>query len=511
MAKTVDELHELLHNLTAAEKRYVKIFASKHNLRRQSSYLRLFDALLSVSEYNKAALKNLLPNIDSLSADKAYLHSFVLKAMRSFHEEKTVDTQLRELMISSSFLYEKRLYSQALRLLGKAKKLAQQYDKSTMLLEILFLQSRNVIEKQSQKQKILLDEIHNQAALTLQQLNEEWPLIRRQQSIFLLFRSRYQLRSPEMRSLLDEVCPPGALSKVTPPIRFTPAYYYYFSTALYYQCQGKLAESADAYEQLLQLWERHPHKQEEASMQHKKNLSNYLSVCLSLGRFERFPVIMKQIVSIPCSNPEEEAEQFQNVRFTELQYLINTDGFDRLDELTNIIQAGLIRYRTKINKARELAFYHNISIAYFLLHKWSEATKWIEKILRIDRTEHRTDIQNFARVLRLVLLYEMNKHDLLEYELINTERFLRSKKSWFLFESTIVRHLKKLLETETSRKKEQFEKLSSFLNKTISGAEGPIILGSSELHFWCRSSIDNVGMRDLLRSEISMEGKVTPK
>ncbi len=504
MSKKQDDLYELLHNLSSSEKRYVKIFALKHMRKEQNSYLKLFNLLLSVTEYDEDQIDELLAKTGrrkSFATDKNYLYAFVLKAMRSFHEEKTIDNQLRELLISSSFLYEKRLYSQALKLLGKAKRLAYQYDKSTVLLEILFLESRNLIEKESKNQRALLEQLYQEVNVALAHIKEDWPLIMRQQRTFLLHRSKYSVQNDELREELDKISNFNVLINEPEPKRFTLAYYYLFTLALYYQSLAKHKEAASIYERLLQLWQKNPAKQKEASIQHKKNLSNYLTVSHALGQFERFPELIKQIEAIPCNSMEEEAEQFQNIRFAQLLLIINTHRFGELDELATIIKNGLIKYKTKINQARTLAFCYNISIAYFFLHQWKNALTWVEEIIRIDKTDHRQDIQNFARLYRLILLYELNKHDLLEYDLINAERFLRSRKSWFSFESKVAKHLRQLIEAEKSKRNSLFMKFNRELNLFTEEKEKPSPLGFTEISYWSRSVIQDIPMNLLLKED----------
>ncbi|MGL4599050.1 MAG: hypothetical protein ACRCYO_16140, partial [Bacteroidia bacterium] len=172
--------------------------------------------------------------------------------------------------------------------------------------------------------------------------------------------------------------------------------------------------------------------------------------------------------------------------------------FDNLDTLVEEIETGLIRYKTKVNKAREIAFCHNIGMSYLLLHDWKKSLHWIERIIKQEKTEHRQDLQHTARMLRLVLWYELGKHDLLEYELINVERFLRKRKAWFAYESTVVKFFGKLLLADGADKKKLLQKFSDQLKLAVEGNTSAALPGSSELAYWAASYLSGKSMRLLL-------------
>jgi hypothetical protein len=58
MSKPVsDQLFRLIKSLTTAEKRYFKIFASRHSIGGKNEYVNLFDAIDKQSKYDEACTK----------------------------------------------------------------------------------------------------------------------------------------------------------------------------------------------------------------------------------------------------------------------------------------------------------------------------------------------------------------------------------------------------------------------------------------------------------------------
>ena len=54
--KASNNLHELIKSLTKAEKRYFKVYASRHMSNSSSNYERLFDAIDRQTDYNEDLL-----------------------------------------------------------------------------------------------------------------------------------------------------------------------------------------------------------------------------------------------------------------------------------------------------------------------------------------------------------------------------------------------------------------------------------------------------------------------
>ena len=52
-----DELHKLIKSLTQSEKRFFKIYASRHIIGEQNNYVQLFDVIASQKKYNEEAIK----------------------------------------------------------------------------------------------------------------------------------------------------------------------------------------------------------------------------------------------------------------------------------------------------------------------------------------------------------------------------------------------------------------------------------------------------------------------
>jgi len=106
-----------------SEKRYFKVYSSKHVIGDKNEYVQLFDAIDKMAEYDEELLLD-KKFVKNLSAEKNYLYKLVLKSLNAFHQGVNPKTKIYNLLQSIEVLYHKGLYSQAEKLCQKAMKIA---------------------------------------------------------------------------------------------------------------------------------------------------------------------------------------------------------------------------------------------------------------------------------------------------------------------------------------------------------------------------------------------------
>jgi hypothetical protein len=493
-----DSLHSLVFSLTASEKRYISLFISRHVQKEQNYQLKLFEGLASLKEYDEEKLIHRLANpslVRHLASEKSQLFGSILLAMRVYHEERTVDTRIRALMTDAEFLLERRQYGSSIDLLKKARIIAVKHERRLQLLEILQLEAKIIKEKKSTQLDSGMSDNHQLQNTTLHLLLEESQLVMLRNSVFSATRQLFHTHSG-----FGELQVPGWVDEPAVVIE-EKGFNYNFNRlsviALYHSRKGQHIRASEAYGLLIQLWEDYPHRHDSERLAYKKMLSNSIVVNQLLQRNTEVINLIEKLKKHPCRNAEEEAEQFQTTAFAELMLLMNSGEWVKLEKLVRKIEDGLNVYKTKINKARELAFRFNIGMCWFVLGNYKASMVWMNQIIEMEKTDHRRDIQHLARLFRLILLFELDKHDLLEYELINTERYLRQRKAWAAWEASIVRLIKKLLETEIDKQRGLFEK---FLHNSSGSAKlhDVSFQGSSEISLWAQSHLLNQPIRNLI-------------
>jgi hypothetical protein len=131
----------LIKSLTMSEKRYFKIFSERHTIGAQNKYVALFDELDKIENENDSEIKRNLKaqgiNADFISADKNYLYQLILRSLNEFHNSKTFNLQVKDLLLSIEILFHKGLYHESLKLINKAELLADECENFQLMIDIL--------------------------------------------------------------------------------------------------------------------------------------------------------------------------------------------------------------------------------------------------------------------------------------------------------------------------------------------------------------------------------------
>src|SRR5262245_6498315 len=143
--KPSSDLFNLIKSMHQTEKRYFKIYASKHIIGDQNKYVLLFDAIdqqaqSTVGEYDEDKIKALFKKekfIRQIHVAKNYLYHMILKSLHVYQSHASAEAELKELLHYEEILFAKQLYSQCPKVLKKAKKLAVKYEKQVYLLDII--------------------------------------------------------------------------------------------------------------------------------------------------------------------------------------------------------------------------------------------------------------------------------------------------------------------------------------------------------------------------------------
>ena len=135
----------------------------------------------------------------------------------------------------------------------------------------------------------------------------------------------------------------------------------------------------------------------------------------------------------------------------ELLVCINKGDFKKATEIVvpEIIN-GLEEYEGKINNEEVMLFYYNISRAYFGYGDYKLALKYINLVLNNSENGLREDVYTFARLVNLVIHFELGNFDLLDYTIKSTKRFVTKSKKNYKFENVFLKDFKKLLKNKDS-------------------------------------------------------------
>ena len=136
--KPSEELFKLIKSLTKSEKRFFKLTSTLQS--GDKNYIRLFDAIENQPHYDESEIKHLFKKetfIKHLPSEKNHLYKLILKSLRAFTADNSVNSQLQDELKNVELLYQKAHYKECRKIIDKAKKLAYSNEKFYYLSEII--------------------------------------------------------------------------------------------------------------------------------------------------------------------------------------------------------------------------------------------------------------------------------------------------------------------------------------------------------------------------------------
>lgn len=134
-------LFNVIKSMTMNEKRYFKIYCTRHVLGSQNNYVALYNVINKMPDFDETIfLKKLIEikyPIKFLSSELKYLKKIVFKSLNHFHADKTFNLKIKQQLVSIEILFYKGLYEECLQFIRKVKNNNPTLINNFLLLELL--------------------------------------------------------------------------------------------------------------------------------------------------------------------------------------------------------------------------------------------------------------------------------------------------------------------------------------------------------------------------------------
>jgi len=512
MSATVNQyLFELIKSLSKHEKRYFKLYSSRHTIGDQNNYVRLFDAIDQQEAYNEYALMQKFENesfVNRFSIAKARLYSSILKSLDLYHAESSINSQLKQELHFAEILFKKSLYSQCKRVLLSAKKTANKYEKHAALLEISKWE-KELIEKDNYAGKteshlnammqgdfLLLEKIKNHS--------EYWKL---KSTLFQLLNKRGNARNQEELSNFKNLIDNTLLKTEKKALSTETRYLYYHTYSAYYFGIGDYKKCYDNLIKNVHLIESKPEIFQEEPNIYFSVLTNLIYIGSQLKEYDQVFDYLQKLRDIPKTldtrnNEDLEIKLFSSANSLELALQIQLGEFGKALELIPTIETGLKKFNEKLSTVRKADFYLNIAVVYFALNEYSSSLKWINKLLNEISIEDSENIYCVAQMLNLIVHIELENNDLIPYAFKSAHRFLSSRNRVYKFETAFLNFIGKVLKTGNRTEQQSlYEKLHSDLLELKEDNFEKTVFENFDFVRWTESKIKKVPFKELIQEK----------
>lgn len=452
--KASDNLHRLIKSLSKPEKRYFKVYSSRHVIGDQNNYQMLFDAIDRQKEYDEEKLLRKFKEeafVKRFSIAKSRLYTSILKSLGSYHANSSVEAQLKRQIHCAEILYNKSLYGQSLKLLKSARKVAEKHDKITTLIEIRRWEKR-LMEKDNYEglSGDELDNIREADQILSSKLALHDALWNVKSRIFSKLYVKGQVRSNTESEEFDAIVKELEMIVKDRELGINNEYLLNHTYSAYYYGLGDYKSCYPHLQKNLELIESNPHLFTEEPNIYLSVISNAIYLATTLGRKKEAFDLLEKLKQY-TENLTEGGTEDRELRFfaismsTELTLCIQSGEYDRGIALVPLVEEGLVKFEGKLSSVRKAMFYFNIAVLFFWKGEFNESLKWINQLLNNIEIDKSQDIHCMGQLLNLVIHLELGNKSLLPYTLRSTQRYLETRNKVFEFETVFVGFINDIL------------------------------------------------------------------
>ncbi|HEY6162860.1 MAG TPA: hypothetical protein VI112_16645 [Bacteroidia bacterium] len=423
--KASSELHELIRGMNMSEKRYFKIYSSRHIIGERNNYMRLFDAIARQEVYAEAEIKKQFTGetfIRHLPSEKHYLYRQVLDSLNAFNREKTFLSRYSNILISVEILYNRGLFAQCHRLIRKAKKEAYSLEKFSMLLLLLRWET--------------LIHIKNEDELNLNKsIAEELRILEMMRIQYVLMQVAFNVQVHIDRNNIT----PSFIRKSEKELKrnlpanstvdsFWARYYYHSTLGLIASVQKKQMLRYHSYKEIKRLMDTAPQFIIDLPWIYHLNSNNLVNVMLQLKKYSEVELLIRQqrgfVDHYKIKRAALSRMIFLNTYESELFLCYKTHRHADAARIAATIEPEVKKIEAGFSPVLfDLVFF--MAVSELMVQNYKSATRWLNRILNAERvTGFRKELQVNARLLYLAVLYESGDL-LLENRLQSTRRFLQ--------------------------------------------------------------------------------------
>lgn len=470
--KVKDSLHELIHSLSKSEKRYYKLYASRHVANEDSTMLTLFNYIVRQPFYDEEALFRDFkgkPLLNQFSTIKKRLYDQILQSLHAFHSNNSVENQLNRMLHQASLLYEKSLYDQCERYLRSAEKIAHRHELFLALVNINKLRNK-IIETRgyaSDEQTIANLSISTGTALSRERLQADlWDI---KSQLFRIVQRKGAVCTKEEQAKIDALMAKLPGEELLRNFASNESWYLYFHIhAVYYFARSEWNESLHYTEQTIQHLQQHQHFGEAYPNRLLSALTNACYLCEQTGSSDKTRQYLNQITELDKTMSDQASEDLL-IKLFSSKYsietsLLNKNGqFETCTGFTELIEQRLNELQDKITPVRRAYLLLQLSIAWFGTGQFKKALQQLNLVLNDNRLDQKDPIIASAYLFNCVIHLELQNDDHLPYTLRQAKQALRNCNRFTAAEEYLLHQLARLPKIHRLDHEEVFEETEKTL------------------------------------------------
>ena len=425
-----DQLFHLVKSLTKAEKRNFTFYSSRIQDTDSLKYMQLFDIIDKQKDLAENVIFSKLKGVDKnqYSNLKRHLYKQLMVSLRMIHIQKKTDIQLREYLDYVDILYGKGLYLQALKILDKAKQLAEKSDNDILYLAILetekSIESRHITRSGPDMVLNLISQCDEKI--------ESIDNIARLSNIRILLHSHYVKHGHvKNKAELDDFANryKWILEYSTSDgVSYHEKIYLYQSLVWYYYICLDFENCLKNAEKWVELFNDKPQLIDNDPDLYMRGYHYLLTCAYNLNFKDKYDKYLKELEKFRKDNyshfnNNSQIISFLYVHYGRLNYHFLHQTFKKgLTEIPSSLKR-IQRYKLKLDAHRILVFYFKIAWMHLMANDHSTAIKYLNQIFQMEVGSLRSDIQGYSQLMFLMAHYDAGNFEIMDYLVKGAKQF----------------------------------------------------------------------------------------
>ncbi len=454
-----EQLFNLIHALTKAEKRHFKLFSATLE-KKDKSHIQLFDAIDKQKKYDEKALKKKFANasfIKHFAVVKNYLFNSIMKSLRLYHSDKTPMDKIMNMQKNVYILKRKNLTDLAMTQLDKALKHSVEggFLREQVLLTHWrdnFTANRFYTEKTPEE----IDEELSEKTKICEQLLNYYQYVELSGRIdYLIMRKgiRSQDRAAKLKELFD-----NPLLQNTQPLSWRASIFYHHARSSYFLAQKNYEDYLIEVEQNLQLFENNAFLMHSEPLTYLGIYYNFINACSCQKSYEyldkhaqKYQIILNESADQKDIKFNVAHRQFYTQHLVYIEFFIRRKQFNKAVEK---VEESLNEFEANQHKWSDfftLNYYYQVAYAYFGHQQYEKAQEYLMKLLNESSLQQREIIHTSTQVLHLLVHYELGNYEYLDAQTKNIRLYFSRKDLYYNFEKSAIQLIIDLMRAKESQ------------------------------------------------------------
>ena len=501
------ELFKLIKSLTKSEKRFFKLSSSLQS--GEKNYLKIFDAIEKQDEYDEEAIKLEFEGetfVKHLPSEKNHLYKLILKSLRSFYSEQSVSSTLKQEIKNVEILYSKALYKECEKFVVRAKDTARKYEKFYYWFELISWEK--LLMESAFEQGVFTDELDNlieEEEMVIAKLRNlaEYTVI--YSKINLIFRSGGFTRNESEREKVREIADYHLIKGKNTAISTKAASICYYIKGLCAATNRNYEDSFQFFNRTKEILDNNPAIKLDSTSRYVMTLFHLLRCYIDDQKFDKARDLISEIRELATkkgfNSIDLTVKIFGNSYVQELSLHHAEGEFKKSLELIPVIEESQLAFEGKLSKEIDILLAYNIAYSYFGVGEYKKALQYLNEVLNDNEQNLRQDVYSFSRLFNLVIHFELENYDFLEYIIKSTNRYLNKQERDYQVEFVFIKYLRKLAKIQSGvQQMEIYEGLYEELKPLLEDHNERVVLEYFNVEAWVQSKLNKTTFENAVRS-----------